>query len=131
MKTTTILRAVEETMNQHNFWMDAYKKNPRNHNLLRMGERRAKQHSRLYAALLSRIEAGDRARGELDQAVRRSRVLFEAGLIYKTELDKAREALKIYADPNNWAYYDGAHWAGPDPYDDGYALAREALGLEP
>ena len=94
MKTTTILQATEEALNQHNCWMDAYRKNSENRELLRMGEKRARQHSRLYAALLSRIDAGDRAREEVFMALQAAQAFFDAGMEYKAERDRAMEALK-------------------------------------
>ena len=68
MKTTTILWAAEEALNQHNCWMDAYRKRPKNLGWLWLGEKRARQHDKFYQRLLSRIEAGDRAREQVQQA---------------------------------------------------------------
>jgi len=85
MKTTTILWATEEAMNQHNCYMHAYTKHSRKPEYLQIGKRRGRQHDKFYQRLLSRIDAGDRAREVLK--------MYADG-DNKSGSDRAREAYK-------------------------------------
>jgi hypothetical protein len=57
---------------------------------------------------------------------------FDAGLIAAArdalpeliaEVERLRTALEMYANENNWSYYDGAHWCG--------GMSDQAFGWQP